>query len=165
MKTFSVILFIAFAITSKAFAGDCKECPDYQWYLNRTIFENIQSNFARNTPQDGFCSENKQKFIFYGPDYGYTENRCVCVTTPPSKYKKCNPQIPKCPMIPATTATETAYQFSLRVGVELADAPSDGCCPPNSVTWISQPFYTGRVIIQLTINISFNYLHKIHRRF
>lgn len=149
LKVLSCLFVVSLAAVCHAHKLACapvstvSTCPDYLWPLENTIVTNIFNHFDRPTPQDGVCRAGTQKYIFYGKDFGYPENRCVCVTTPPSKFNRCGNGVPACPAMPDAFATEAVGDFFGRVGRELEGGPADGCCRGGDVTWIAEPKYTG----------------------
>jgi hypothetical protein len=145
MKSFALSLFVVVALAVACHADKkCNVvCPDYDWPLDKPIVDNILGYFQRDTPEDGVCTGGRAKYIFYGRDFGFDYNRCVCLTTPVSQYKSCGEGIPQCPQMLTAYVDETTGDFFKRIGKDLSDGPSDGCCPPGSVTWISEPQYTG----------------------
>lgn len=147
MPSFKLSFLLLAALSSVCYAKkQCepvKACPNYLWPLQNTIVQNIINHFNRPTPQDGTCPSGQQKYIFYGGDFGYKENRCVCLTTPPSQYKQCGSGIPQCPAMPDAFKDELVGRFFARVGSTLRGGPADGCCPAGDATWIAEPQYTG----------------------
>lgn len=142
-KLLSCLLAVVLAAVCNAEIKCSPVCPDYLWPLGNTIVQNIINHFNRPTPQDGTCRPGTQKYIFYGGDFGYDENRCVCFSTPPSQYEQCGIEVPQCPAMPDAFQNEPVRNFFARVGQELSGGPADGCCPVGSVTWIAEPQYTG----------------------
>lgn len=142
-KVLGCFLILALAAICHADTKCTSVCPDYLWPLGNTIVQNIINHLNRPTPQDGTCRAGTQKYVLYGGDFGYKENRCVCVTTPPSIYKQCRNGVPTCPLMPASLENESVGSFLVRMGQELNGGPADGCCPGGGVTWIAEPKYTG----------------------
>lgn len=142
-KVLSCLLTVALAAVCHADIKCTSVCPDYLWPLDETIIQSISYNFERPGPQDGVCRPGTQKYIFVGSNFGSKENRCVCVTTPPSKYRGCGDGVPTCPSMPQAFANELNGEFYQRVGRELSGGPADGCCPDGGLLWISEPQYTG----------------------
>ena len=140
MKSFFVLFFLVAICHARKKCHPV--CPDFFWPLENTMADNIVNYFQRDTPEDGLCTGGKPKYIFYGPDFGHEQNRCVCLTSPISQYKECGTEIPQCPSMPIAYKDEIIENYLERVGQELEGGPADGCCPFNSVTVIAEAKYT-----------------------
>lgn len=145
MKNFALALFVIVTLASTCHARKkCDSvCPDHKWPLDETVVQTILVHFQCDGPEDGVCLDGKQKYLLYGSDFGYEENRCICVPNPNSQYSECGNEIPKCAPMPTVYADELARNFFLRVGRDLINEPSDGCCPCGSIKWIAEPEITG----------------------
>jgi hypothetical protein len=77
MGSFKLSFVLCLALAAVSSAKKCSlvpECADYEFSFDKTISQNIISDFNQSTPQDGVCLDGKTKVIFQGSDFGFEEN-------------------------------------------------------------------------------------------
>lgn len=124
---------------------DCSEevCPACVVNLNETFRQVALSNLDGSGPSSGICNQGIE-YIHFGRDYGLTNNACCCLTLPPSDPFDCNVKHPPiCPPIPTIGADELVSDYYARVGREVTNAPTNGCCPPGKYKWVFNQSYIG----------------------
>lgn len=138
--------FVVVALASES--SDCEDekvmCTDFVEDMNQTVVGNIIRPFLiPGAPQDGECADARSKYILKGSDFGYKENRCICLASPVSKYKKCKADTPRCALQPAAVKNENQRDYFKRMATELANAPCDGCCENDGIVYIAEAKKTG----------------------
>lgn len=142
---------IFFLLITLAFC-DCKRllckpviCPPCRLQLNETVEQSQRIILEALGPSDGIC-EQGQKWIYFGEDFGLSNDACCCMPIPVYPPSNCDPSVfGMCPLTPPFYKDDTIGQFYSRVGRELKDmAPMDGCCPDGSMKYIFPTVVTGQ---------------------
>ena len=116
----------------------CKPiCPDCKYDRNETFLTNMLKYFNGEipAPADGVC-QSGIKWINHGPDFGEKNDACCCLQVLPTQSLDCTTAgAVQCPLIPFIGYTEVIKDYGLRLRKLLKDAPSNGCCPADSIKY------------------------------
>jgi hypothetical protein len=125
-------------------------CPDHKYDLNET-FANVHLKLFidAKAPEDGSCLDGKIKYKYYGIDWGFPFDRCVCIDRKDSPLysvdnTECIQGLTQCPSLLPLFKDELIGDVFKRYGTTFRNkVVTDGCCPKDVIKWIFSSVYTG----------------------
>lgn len=141
-KQVIILLVLTIALSeAKHRQKKCRDvCPPCNMELDKTMYEFAERILNAKGPQDGLCGSTEVPYVMKGKVYGYPYDACCCLPLPqsptPLKCKPRDPKVPECANNFGIGFNETITEYFIRVGKELSNAPTDGCCRDGTYKYI-----------------------------